>query len=194
MFLNPQSALPLPPHPSLERYKKLAKQLVKVCKSGDESAIGNWAEQWIRTLRELAGGKSTREASAEGAPLVGTIEDFARRRLLSSEPGGKKCALADAQFVIARSHGFESWPKFVKHLEALARQSSLVSRFEAAADAIVGGDAAILKRLLGEDPKLVRAISPREHSATLLHYVLANGVEGYRQKTPENIVEITKCC
>jgi Ankyrin repeats (3 copies) len=68
----------------------------------------------------------------------------------------------------------------------------LVSRFEAAADAIVSGDAATLKRLLREDPKLVRAISTREHSATLLHYVSANGVEGYRQKTPENIVEITE--
>jgi hypothetical protein len=192
MFPNPQSALSLPPHPSLERYKRLAKQLVKACKSGDGRAIGNWAEQWMRTLRELAGRKSGPEASVEGTLLVGTIEDFARRRLLSREPGGKNCALADAQFVIARSHGFESWPKFVKHLEALARNSSSVSRFEAAADAIVNGDAATLQRLLGEDPKLVRAISTREHSATLLHYVSANGVEGYRQKTPENIVEITE--
>ena len=30
------------------------------------------------------------------------------------------------------------------------------------------------------------------HGATLLHYVSANGVEGYRQKTPPNVVEITK--
>ena len=29
MLPNPQDALPLPPRPSLERYKKLAKQLVK---------------------------------------------------------------------------------------------------------------------------------------------------------------------
>src|ERR1700691_5430120 len=103
MFPNPQSALPLPPHPSLERYKKLAKELVKACKSGDESAIGNWAEQWIRTLTELAGGKSTPEASAETVLLAATIEDFARHRLLGSEPAGKKCALANAQFVIVRS-------------------------------------------------------------------------------------------
>jgi len=32
-------------------------------------------------------------------------------------------ALADAQFVIAREHGFESWPKFAKHIEALAEAS-----------------------------------------------------------------------
>jgi hypothetical protein len=192
MFPNPQSALPLPPHPSLERYKKLAKELIKACKSGDEGAVGNWAERWIRTLTELAGRKSTRVSSAEGDLLANTIEDFARRRMRGSEAAGKKCALADAQFVIVRSHGFESWPKFAKHLEELARKSSLPSRFEAAADAIVSGDAATLKRLLGEDQKLVRAISTREHSATLLHYASANGVEGYRQKTPANIVEITE--
>src|SRR6185436_2985106 len=49
-----------------------------------------------------------------------------------------------------------------------------------------------LKRLLRDDPKLVHARSTREHAATLLHYVSANGVEGYRQKTLANIVEITK--
>jgi ankyrin repeat protein len=103
----------------------------------------------------------------------------------------EKCTLAAAQFVIARSYGFESWPKFARHLEGLAKNSA-VSRFEAAADAIVDGDVAKLKRLLRDDPKLIRAKSTREHGATLLHYVAANGVEGYRQKTPQNIVEITR--
>ena len=186
MFPNPQSALPLPPRPSLERYKKLAKELVKACRSGDEEAIGDWAEQWIRTLTKLAGWQSTRQQRAQIDRWTNQVEDFARRKL----PG--KCALADAQFVVARSHGFESWPKFARHLEALAHKSSTVSRFEAAAEAIVNGDVAALKRLLHEDPKLVRASSTREHDATLLHYVSANGVEGYRQKTPQNIVEITK--
>ncbi|HEY1945970.1 MAG TPA: ankyrin repeat domain-containing protein [Bryobacteraceae bacterium] len=66
------------------------------------------------------------------------------------------------------------------------------SRFEAAADAIVGGDTAALEQLLREDPELVHARSTREHVATLLHYVSANGVEDYRQKTPGNIVAITE--
>ena len=120
------------------------------------------------------------------------MEDFARRKLLGTESAGRKCALTDAQFVIARSHGFESWPKFAWHLEALAQKSSPVSRFEASADAIVTGDAATLKRLLLQDPKLIRARSTREHGATLLHYVSANGVESYRQKTPKNIGAITE--
>jgi len=64
-------------------------------------------------------------------------------------------------------------------------------RFEAAADAIVRGYAQKLKRLLGAHPELVHARSAREHGATLLHYVSANGVEDERQRTPKNIVEIT---
>ena len=36
----------------------------------------------------------------------------------------------------------------------------------------------------------MHARSGREHRATLLHYVSANGVENYRQKTPANIVDI----
>ncbi len=103
----------------------------------------------------------------------------------------ERCTLARAHFSIARAHGFESWPRFVKHLEGLAKDSP-VSRFEAAADAIAGGDAASLKRLLHEDPKLIRMSSTREHGATLLHYVSANGVEDFRQRTPHNIVEIAE--
>ena len=190
MFPNPQDALPLPPRPSLERYKKLAKELVKACKSGDDDAIGAWAEQWVRTLAELS--ELRNKGAAQIARHTNEVENFARRKLFGNEPGSRKCALADAQFVIARSDGFESWPKFARHVEGLARKSSTISRFEAGADAIVTGDLSTLKQLLREDPKLIRATSTREHGATLLHYVSANGVEGYRQRTPKNIAEITE--
>lgn len=76
------------------------------------------------------------------------------------------------------------------HIAALSRANSQVSNFEAAADAIVGGNAAALKKLLEDDPALVRARSTREHRSTLLHYISANGVEDFRQKTPKNIIEI----
>ncbi len=171
MFPNPQDALPLPPRPSIERYRKLAKELVKASKSG---AVGEWAEQWIRELARLTPIERADQS-------INNVEEFALR---------EKCILSRAQFVIARLHGFESWPKFSKHLQELAKKSP-VSRFEEAADAIVGGDVATLRWLLSEDPKLIRAKSMREHGATLLHYVAANGVENYRQKTPKNIVEIT---
>ena len=77
----------------------------------------------------------------------------------------------------------------MKGWRALIRRSR---QFEAAVDAIVSGDLATLKKLLSENPELVRARSTREHRSTLLHYVSANGVEDFRQKTPKNIVEITK--
>lgn len=63
--------------------------------------------------------------------------------------------------------------------------------FEAAVDAIVGGDEAAVKALMAQYPDLVRSRSSR-HGATLLHYVSANGVEDARQKTPANAVAIAR--
>jgi ankyrin repeat protein len=128
--------------------------------------------------------------SALPLPARPDIEHY-RKLAKKMVKAGDAEKLTGAQFFLARTYGFESWPKFVKHLEHLAKQSP-VSRFEAAADAIVEGDIATLQRLLREDPKLIRAKSTRIHGATLLHYVSANGVEGYRQKTPKNIVKIAK--
>jgi ankyrin repeat protein len=112
-------------------------------------------------------------------------------KLTAAEFADAKLLLTDAQWVIAREHAFESWPKFVKHIQALTRTDSPVSSFELAADAIVTGDLVSLKRLLLEDPKLVRARSTREHEAPLLHYIAANGIEDFRQRTPNNILDIT---
>lgn len=100
--------------------------------------------------------------------------------------------LADARLMLARSHGFVTWSRFLKHLNGLNDRDSVIARFETAADAIIKGNIKTLKRLLREDPRLVRARSTRAHGATLLHYASANGVEGYRQKTPANIVEIAE--
>jgi len=185
MFPNPQDALPLPRQPSIERYKKIAKELVKACKTGEPAAIRAWAEDWVGTLVELTGLVITPGLPVRTQLWIEEVAEFAQRKLLD---GGKKCALTGAQFVIARSHGFESWPKFNQYIDSLASES----RFEEAADAIVAGDIGTLQRLLTEEPALIRARSRREHGATLLHYVSANGVEGYRQTTPQNIVEITE--
>ena len=111
-------------------------------------------------------------------------------RFRNADSASANFTLADAQLTIAREHGFESWPKFSKHVAALARANSPVSRFELAADAIAEGDAAILERLLRENPELIRARSTRAHRGTLLHYIGANGIEDFRQKTPKNAVAI----
>src|SRR5215470_16240585 len=191
MFPNPQDALPLPPRPSLERYKKLAKGLVRACKSGDDKALRKWAEEWVRAIAKLSNKPAGNRAATNPNQVIKDVYDFIQRKM-GGATNGKACALTAAQFVLARSHGFESWPRLSKHLQALAQKDSATSRFEQAADAIVNGDVASLKRLLREDSNLVQAKSVREHGATLLHYVSANGVEGYRQKTPKNIVEITE--
>ncbi len=191
MFPNPQSALPLSPNPNLDRYKKIAKDLVKACKSGSQQALHDWAAEWVHDLVRLSELQITPQLPVNVQQWIDEVEDFARRTLLGNETNAVNRNLAAAQFVIARSHGFDSWPKFAKHLRALAQHTSTEWKFEAAVDAIVKGDTASLKRLLAEEPSLARARSTRKHGGTLLHYVSANGVEGYRQKTPKNIVAIT---
>jgi len=187
MFPNPQEALPLPQKPNVEQYRKLAKELVREATTG-EDAIRHWARQWITALVRQSGIVITRNLPVRIESWSNRVAEYAIKELREK----RTPILTKAQFVIAKSQGFESWPKFSRHLQQLAASTSHTSRFEMAADAIVNGDAGKLKRLLRENPTLVRARSTREHGATLLHYTSANGVEGYRQKTPKNIVEITK--
>ena len=167
MYPNPQDVVPLSSRPSLAQYQKHAEDLAAVCRSGEPGATGTWAAQFGASIREF--------------------EEFARQTVTSRD-----CALTAAKFVIARAHGFESWPILAAHLEDLQQKVSPVSMFEAAAEAVVAGDIPTLERLLHEQPSLIRARSTREHRATLLHYAAANGVENYRQETPHNVVAVAK--
>ena len=185
MFPNPHDAVPLPARPSLEAYRKRAKELVKAAHSPAPAALSGWLKNWMETLTLVTGVRSS--LSAHGHEWVPQFERF-----VNSQRSSGRLSLAKAQFILARAHGFESWPKFSRHLEALGRVHSPAKDFEAAADAIVTGDVATLRRLLRRNPGLVRARSARRHRATLLHYVAANGVEDYRQKTPARAVEIAQ--
>ena len=191
MYPNPQEALPLPLRPSIEQYRKLAKELVKACRSADSSAISTWSRQWIESLAAAAEHESGLRDQAQMNAHAERIAGFARETLTGGNASFTG-ALAKAHFVIARAHGFLSWPEFTTHIGQLARAGSPISTFEAGASAIVAGDMATLERLLREHPELIRSRSTREHRATLLHYVSANGVEGYRQISPKNIAGITK--
>jgi ankyrin repeat protein len=178
-------ALPLPARPNIEQYKKLAKDFQQACKAGDPAALQQWVVRWAETLAGLQ-----ERAAPTGVHWIAERVERQWRRLQKSNQQAAGCTLAGAQLFIARCHGFASWPKFTKHLEALGA-SSPVSHFEAAVDAIVSGNIATLEKLLRDHPELIRMRSTREHRSTLLHYVSANGVEDFRQKTPANIVEIT---
>ena len=203
MFPNPQDALPLPLHPNLNQYKKRAKDLLKASKSTDPAAIRTWAAEWIASLVRLSNLTITPQLPVRIDHWTDELENFARKempqttwgRSHSSVPPSEAkrsdaATLTTAQFVIARAQGFESWPKLAHHIEAATRADSAVSNFERAADAIVTGDIVVLEKLLLENPDLIRARSTRQHQAALLHYVAANGVEGYRQKTPKDILQI----
>src|SRR5271154_5410444 len=126
MFPNPQSALPLPPRPNLERYKKIAKDLVKACRSvpeadGEDAFVSwasEWASEWIDALVRLSGLALESQLPVRVDGWIEDVAAFAQRRMRGEAATERTCALADAQFVIARSHGFESWPKFVRHIES----------------------------------------------------------------------------
>ncbi len=183
-------ALPLPPRPSLEQYKKLAKDFQHACKSDDPAEVREWCARWAENLARLQGLNITPDVQKQ---ITRDTEQMERRwHEFKKTHEQSSCSLADAQLFIARSHGFASWPKFRRHLEEIDRANSPVSAFEAAADATVRGDLVALQKLLKSNPDLVRARSTREHRSTLLHYVSANGVEDFRQKTPKNVVDITE--
>ena len=66
----------------------------------------------------------------------------------------------------------------------------MTKEFEEAVDAVIVGDTETLKSLLEREPDLVHMRSSRAHSAMLIHYVAANGVEDERQRTPVNAVDV----
>lgn len=183
------NALPLPPRPNLEQYRKLARDLQDACRSSDPLAIRQWATRWLEKLARAHGPATWTALRGREKEPDGIECRWNKLKVTSVQVA--ECALAGAQLFIAREHGFTNWPKFARHVRELESVNSTVSAFEAAVDATVNGDTEKLKRLLAEHPGLARERSTREHHSTLLHYVSANGVEDFRQRTPNNIVEIT---
>jgi hypothetical protein len=163
---------PLPVHSSLEQYKQQASDLIRQYAARNPVALRHIRQHHPR----LPGRANTNDRNAV------TDEDIRKAKVL----------VADAQSVVAMWHGFESWPKLAEYVHALTQKDSPVLKFELAVEAIITGDVATLRSLLRENPELVRARSTREHQATLLHYVGANGVEDYRQKTPKNAVKVAE--
>ncbi len=147
---------PLPARPSLEQYKKQAKELLKAYRSAD-----------VETIRRVKRNHPRFEKLAE--------------------PGFEisKFALADAQLVIAREHGFESWPKFAQRIEVInsetaARRNPVAAFIEAAiwhgtleaAEAILAAHPEIVQTsihvaaILGDDATVRRFISADPRNAT----------------------------
>src|SRR5579863_5698168 len=102
-------AKPLPARPSLEQYKKQAKELVKAFRVEQSRKPGGSEVVPSETIQRVRK-HHPRFADLPGHQIAST-----------------RFALADAQFVIALEHGFESWPKFARHIEALESASFAVS-------------------------------------------------------------------
>ncbi len=169
----------LPFRAGLAEYRQQADRLLEAWRAGDAGAIEVFRHKLPRHLR----------ADIPWLPRPLSDEDIRNAPL----------DRADAQLALARWYDFESWPRLEEHATAVADADSPVARFEAAVEAVIDGDLAALASLLGDDPGLLRARSarvthfdPPVHRATLLHYVAANGVEGYRQRTPPNAVAVAK--
>ena len=177
--------LPLPPRPNLEQYRKRAKDLVAVAKKRDPAAIHEWTTTWLRAIAKSVGQEITPFVQHSFDRAVEEIEKRVNEQVASGS-----FALADAQFLIAQAHGFQNWSDFTIHISGPKDDAG--REFEAAADAVVSGDLVTLRLMLRKDPALVYARSPRVHQVTLLHYVAANGVEDFRQKTPPNAVEVAR--
>jgi len=115
------------------------------------------------------------------------------KRMTDVEARAVPFEAADARLALARWYAFADWNRLAEHVAAVTDETSPVALFETAVEAVIGGDADRLLALVREHPALVRARSarvtphdPPVHGATLLHYVAANGVEGYRQRSPSN--------
>ena len=190
-------AIPLPARPRLDFYKKLAKELLRASSdaSSAEDAVRTWAVRWLEASGVFGGSSPAADSVFHGErSFIDLRAEWVEQRWqeMRKKKGLAAPLLADAQFFLAREHGFLSWPKFAEQLRALENALPPAADFEAAADAIVAGDERELSALLRKDPPLVKGRSLREHHSTLLHYCSANGVEDYRQKTPQNIVSIAR--
>src|SRR3954463_3606443 len=78
----------------------------------------------------------------------------------AADPGTTR-QLADAQFEIAREHGFDTWKAFTDRIARLTGAAEKAAIWKTAEDALVAGDAATLERLMLEHEKMFRGERPQ---------------------------------
>lgn len=170
---------PLPFRSTLDQYRQQAQALLDSWRAGDVAAIQIFRNNY--------------------PPFLDEKITWLPKQLSNAEVRNAKIELADAELTLARWYSFQSWKHLTAWVDAVLERDSPVAQFESAVEAIITGDASTLRQLLSANPELISARStyvtphdPPVHAATLLHYMGANGVEGYRQKTPPNAVEIAR--
>jgi hypothetical protein len=168
---------PLPLSASLDQYQRQAEELLAGHRRGDPAAIEFIHQHHPRFLDETVTWLP-KELTPEAIAAAAFDQD-------------------DARLAVARGYSYLDWAALVELVGAVTVADSPIARFETAVEAAITGDLTQLARLLRADPSLVSARSTRRtchdpsvHRATILHYLAANGVEGYRQKSPVNAVAI----
>ncbi len=171
-----------------------------------EHGFANWAK-FVKHIESLTGAadKNATWRAAEAAVISG--DDAALGKLLSANEQmfreeqppefryrGLKpnYSAGEPRAILVQNHEFENWAQFETYREARRHSGTMIALFEDAADAIANGDEAAVNELLRQSPEIIHARSTRKHHSTLLHYVGANGIEYYRQRSPKNIVAIAK--
>jgi ankyrin repeat protein len=100
-------------------------------------------------------------------PDLDWLRKQAKRRLAELREANADAQLADAQFELARQHGFASWRALKAHVDSLTVNGRLV-------DAAKNGDVNVLTALLDEHPDGLQVRSmPYEWS--LLHHAASKG-------------------
>jgi ankyrin repeat protein len=171
--------VPLPFRASSSQYEEQARQLLEAWRSGDPGAVRVFRTRHPRFL----------DPETPWLP----------KRIADAEATREPIDIADARLASARCYDFLDWPHLTRHADSVNESDSPAARFESAVEAVISGDITTLGSLLRGHPGLARARStrvthfdPPVHGATLLHYVAANGVESYRQRTPPNAVDVAE--
>jgi hypothetical protein len=100
----------LPAH-SVEEYEAVARALVEAYQSGDDAAIRRVIEHF-QLQRPLTWDQPSREVQV--ARLRRGVQERLGRRS-GAEDESATLDLADAQFLVARAHGFESWAQLAEY-------------------------------------------------------------------------------
>ena len=117
----------LPARPNLDQYKKQAKELLKGIRGGEGGAL---------------------DRLHRAHPRWNTVA--------SDRIDSTTVTLADAQLVIAREHGIDSWTKFAERIDAMLGQHSPKAVWRRVEQAVLTGDAETLAELIREQDAVLR--------------------------------------
>jgi ankyrin repeat protein len=122
----------LPPKPSLRQLRNQAKNLLRALQAGEPDAIRRIGESHPR------------------------FSDSSQAEIAAAE-----IVLADAQFVIARELGFDSWPRLKKHFDSLSRSATNMHRL------VIEGNMQAMQEAVAQDPESVN--EPNESGLSPLY-------------------------